>query len=66
VRCYFEFFFSCLAAFFSFIVLAGFFLSLFFESMPLLMMLSVILRVVEHGVLQAKSMPFRGGQAACV
>ena len=30
-------FFSSLAAFFSFMVLAGFFLSLFFESIPLLM-----------------------------
>jgi hypothetical protein len=29
-------FFSSLAAFFSFMVLAGFFLSLFFESIPLL------------------------------
>lgn len=38
---YLFFFFSCLAAFFSFIVLAGFFFSLFFESRPLLMLLSV-------------------------
>ena len=37
---YFAFrFFSCLAAFFSFIVLVGFFLSDFFESIPLLMSL---------------------------
>jgi hypothetical protein len=36
------FFFSCLAAFFSFMVLAGFFLSLFFESKPLLMSLSAV------------------------
>jgi hypothetical protein len=31
-----------LAAFFSFMVLAGFFFSLFFESRPLLMLLSVM------------------------
>ena len=34
---YLSFFFSCLAVRFSFIVFAGFFFSLFFESMPLLM-----------------------------
>lgn len=40
VPAYFAFrFFSCLAAFFSFIVFAGFFLSDFFESIPLLMSL---------------------------
>lgn len=40
VPAYFAFrFFSCLAAFFSFIVLAGFFFSDFFESIPLLMSL---------------------------
>jgi hypothetical protein len=36
------FFFSCLASFFSFIVFSGFFLSLFFESKPLLMLLSAV------------------------
>jgi hypothetical protein len=39
---YLFFFFSCLAAFFSFMVLAGFFFSLFFESRPLLMLHSVM------------------------
>src|SRR6185437_4515054 len=39
---YLLFFFSCLAARFSFIVLAGFFFSLFFESMPLLMLFSSV------------------------
>ena len=36
------FFFSCLAARFSFKVLVGFFFSSFFESMPLLMLLSAM------------------------
>jgi len=40
VLAYLFFFFSCLAARFSFIVLAGFFFSFFFESMPLLMLFS--------------------------
>jgi hypothetical protein len=39
---YLLFFFSCLAARFSFMVLAGFFFSLFFESMPLLMLFSSV------------------------
>ena len=42
MRCYLDFFFSCLAVFFSFIVFAGFFLSLFFESRPLLMLVSLV------------------------
>ncbi|MEO9091347.1 MAG: hypothetical protein ABI247_13555, partial [Rhodanobacter sp.] len=41
-RGYLAFFFSCLAAFFSFMVFSGFFFSLFFESMPLLMLLSAV------------------------
>jgi hypothetical protein len=42
---YWFFFFSCLAARFSFIVLAGFFFSVFFESMPLLMSCSAMWKV---------------------
>jgi hypothetical protein len=51
-KAYFDFFFSCFAAFFSFIVFSGFFLSLFFESRPLLMLLSVIGSVVECDALK--------------
>jgi hypothetical protein len=39
---YLPFFFSFFAAFFSFMVFAGFFLSLFLESIPLLMMPSSV------------------------
>jgi hypothetical protein len=47
---YWLFFFSCLAALFSFMVLAGFFFSVFFESMPLLMSCSAMWKMDGSGI----------------
>jgi hypothetical protein len=64
-RGYLAFFFSCLAAFFSFMVFSGFFFSLFFESMPLLMLLSAVSSVVEE-VTPAKFKPLARHMAGVI